>query len=282
MADYYDTPEVAAAYENGALVLPRPSSLRFTLPMIYAGVGIALGILTGTSLAISGMPQGSPLALFSNTAPSSSTTDTAAQVTPASAPTATVQVTPVSASTAAVTYVPVVYVQPAAAPIYSAATRPEMPIAPMQHAVASRHIRPQQMYPAKTRLMINIPGSTAAPAERQPARPVAHPVVKPARTLLASAASLAEVPLSGAPHFDSDAPASVFYTEGDLTVVAYDASTGTIQSADGRTFAVGQTVSLSNSMSWNDYRSDVHYRCASDGSCTLMRPGVIAADARLI
>lgn len=251
------------------IVLPRPSSLRITLPMIYAGIGIALGILTGTSLAIAGMPQGSPLSLFSNSAPAS-TTETTAQATPVSAP------------TVAATYVPVVYVHPATAPINSVATQPAIVVAPRHHATVSKHIYPQQIFPAKTRLMINVPGPTAAPAERQPARPVAHPVVKPARTLQASVPSSSQMPLSGAPRLDNDAPASVFYTEGDLTVVAYDAATGTIQSADGRSFAVGQTVSLSNTMSWSDYRSDVHYRCASDGSCTLVRPGVVSTDARLI
>ena len=269
MAEYFETPEVAVAYENGTLVLPQPSPLRFTLPMIYAGVGIALGVLTGTSLALSGMPTGSPLALFSNSAPASTTE-------------ATAQVAQVSAPTAAAAYVPVAYVQPAALPISSPAAQPALLIPPVHHAITSKHIRPRLVFPTKTRLMINMPVPSAAPAERQPARPVAHPVVKPARTLLASVPSSLQAPLGGTPSLDGDTNTSAFYTEGDLTVVAYDAASGTIESADGRTFAVGQTVSLGNSMSWGDYRSDVHYRCAAGGSCTLMRPGVIATNARLI
>ncbi len=269
MADCFETPELIATSEGGVLALPRSSSVRFTLPLVYAGVGIALGILTGTSLAITGMPESSPLALFSNSAPAS-TTESAPQVTPVSAP----------AQTAV--YVPVVYVQPAAVRPSSPAVQPAMLIPTVHHPAMSKHTYSPQVFPAKTRLMLQIPVLPATPSERMTSRPVAHPVVKPARRLLASAPTPVQVPMSGTPQLDGVAATSTFSTEGDLTVVAYDAAAGTIESADGRTFAVGQTVSLSNATSWNDYRSDVHYRCGGNGSCTLMRPGVIAADARLI
>ena len=72
------------------------------------------------------------------------------------------------------------------------------------------------------------------------------------------------------------------YSEGDTTVVGYDAASGTIQTDDGRTFAVGATVSVSSAVPWQDYRANVHYRCDQHGHCSLMRTGVIALDARLI
>jgi hypothetical protein len=284
MADCYETPEVIATTEGGVLALPRSSSVRFTLPMVYAGVGIALGILTGTSLAITGMPESSPIALFSNSAPES-TTSSASFVTnpaPASTTESAAPVTPVSASLSTATYVPVAYVRTAAVQVSSQAGQPEILIPTVHHAVISKHTHAMQIFPVKTRIMLQNVVLPAAPAKGRTSRPVAHPVVKPARQLLASVPSPVLVPLSGAPQLDSVAATSSFSTEGDLTVVAYDAATGTIESADGRTFAVGQTVSLSNATTWSDYRSDVHYRCGGNGSCTLMRPGVIATDARLI
>lgn len=269
MADYCETPEIVASYENGALVLPTPSHLRITLPVIYAGVGIALGILTGTSLALSGMPGGSSMAIFSNSAPTSTNPPV-------------VQPVSVSAPTATAAYVPVVYMQPAPAPISSPAAQSAVIAPQVQHAVQPKHSHVRQSFPVKTRLMLEFPTLPTRPAERQPVKPVAHPVVKPVRKLLASTGSALEAPLSGAQNLDEDAMSSGFYTEGDLTVVAYDAARGTIESADGRTFTVGQSVSLGSTATWGDYRSDVHYRCASDGSCTLMRPGVIATNARAI
>jgi hypothetical protein len=80
-----------------------------------------------------------------------------------------------------------------------------------------------------------------------------------------------------------DAPASAsLYTEGVLTVADYSATTRTIQTSDGKTFVLGTTVAAGNATSWETYRSDVHYRCDQNGSCVLMRAGVVAPDARLI
>lgn len=71
-----------------------------------------------------------------------------------------------------------------------------------------------------------------------------------------------------------------FYSEGDFTVVDYNAQAGTIETSDGRTFAVGATVAASNAVSWND--TNVHYRCSQSGSCKLLRAGAVAPNARLI
>jgi len=80
---------------------------------------------------------------------------------------------------------------------------------------------------------------------------------------------------------DTPAPASL-YTEGDLTVSDYNASTRTLQTSDGKSFVLGTTVAAGNAASWDTYRSDLHYRCDQSGSCVLMRAGVVAPDARLI
>ncbi|HEY1803299.1 MAG TPA: hypothetical protein VGG45_02355 [Terracidiphilus sp.] len=76
-------------------------------------------------------------------------------------------------------------------------------------------------------------------------------------------------------------PASL-YTEGELTVSEFNASTGTIETSDGKTFVLGTTVAAGNATSWETYRSDLHYRCDQNGSCVLMRAGVVAPNARLI
>ncbi len=75
---------------------------------------------------------------------------------------------------------------------------------------------------------------------------------------------------------------SNFYIEGDLKVVDYDATAGTITTDDGRTFVVGSTVAASNAAPWGEYRSNLHYRCNQTGSCTLSRAGAVAPNARLI
>jgi hypothetical protein len=80
---------------------------------------------------------------------------------------------------------------------------------------------------------------------------------------------------------EAPAPASL-YTEGVLTVSDYSESTRTIQTSDGRTFVLGTTVAAGNATPWETYRSDVHYRCDQNGSCVLMRAGVVAPDAKLI
>jgi hypothetical protein len=73
-----------------------------------------------------------------------------------------------------------------------------------------------------------------------------------------------------------------FYSEGDATVVSYDASDDTITTDDGRTFVIGATVTASHAISWQDYRANVHYRCDQNGNCSLMRTGVVALNARLL
>ena len=81
---------------------------------------------------------------------------------------------------------------------------------------------------------------------------------------------------------DDAAKPPVRYIEGDLTIAAYDATTGTVQTSDGRTFILGTTVAAGSASSWDEYRSDVHYRCDQTGSCMLMRAGAVAPNARLI
>jgi len=72
-----------------------------------------------------------------------------------------------------------------------------------------------------------------------------------------------------------------FVVEGDVTVVDFDASEGTIETHEGKKFVIGSNMAQNNAIPWEDYRSHVHYRCDQAGSCTLMRAGVLVPNARL-
>jgi hypothetical protein len=129
---------------------------------------------------------------------------------------------------------------------------------------------------------------TLAGKEWPVARPMSMPVADPARQQLASpslAASTALDPIQSSlaqTSLDDAAKPAVRYVEGDLSVAAYDAMTGTLQTKDGKTFILGTSVAAGNATSWDEYRSGVHYRCDQTGSCILMRAGAVAPNARLI
>ncbi|MGB7266200.1 MAG: hypothetical protein WBC92_11860 [Terracidiphilus sp.] len=229
---------------------------------------MALGILTGTTLALAGLPGSSLSALLGT--PAASSTDTQAVVSQVSNP------------SPAENYRPVAYVQPIVH-TESEAAAPIAPVAPIQRAAVSERAHKQQIAPSKIRSISNEPIHPMAPAETRPSRHVAHPLTKPARTVLASVPVVLPVAIDSAQMTIAEgAKPSLFYTEGDITVADYDPAGKTIETSDGRTFVIGATVRESNATPWQDYRSDVHYRCDQSGSCTLMRPGAIALNARLI
>jgi hypothetical protein len=70
--------------------------------------------------------------------------------------------------------------------------------------------------------------------------------------------------------------------EGDLTVADFDASTGTVETREGRSFSINQAGSDGNTLAWQDYAGNVHYKCTQGGSCTLAGSHVSASGARLI
>jgi hypothetical protein len=75
-------------------------------------------------------------------------------------------------------------------------------------------------------------------------------------------------------------PASMMI-EGDLTMADFDASTGTVETREGRNFTVSQAGSDGNTLSWQDYSGNVHYRCTQAGNCTLSGSG-ISTGARIL
>jgi hypothetical protein len=73
-----------------------------------------------------------------------------------------------------------------------------------------------------------------------------------------------------------------FVSEGDVTVADFDASTGRIESYEGRTFVLGAMDVAWAASSLQDSGSSVHYRCDQSGSCTLMRAGLVLQNVRLM
>jgi hypothetical protein len=99
-----------------------------------------------------------------------------------------------------------------------------------------------------------------------------------------SRAALATVPSPAAGNvlrLDAAAEQPLFIIEGDVTVADYDASQGLIATYDGRSSVTDRTTGEGNATSWEDYRANIHYRCDRSGNCTLSRAGLIIHNAKL-
>jgi hypothetical protein len=114
------------------------------------------------------------------------------------------------------------------------------------------------------------------------ATPIASPLATATQPQSLATPTAAVPPASLSAGLDNGSKPLTFYSEGDATVVSYDASSDTVTTDDGHTFMVGTSVTESHAQTWQDYRANVHYRCDQNGSCSLMRTGVIALNARLM
>jgi len=285
MATCIESPQPLVASGHSA----QPELYRLVLPMLYAIMGISVGTLVGASLALTSGPAGNSMVYYHATPASSSSSSTVAQAATipimSSAP---IQTMVSSAPAPIQNALSAIFVR-TADPVsrsftfgHSAANPARSGILHAHHGARVRHTPASSRFaPGKAPAAERLP-QLPLMREDHPSKPSAHPVTKPLRKVLASAPIVSPQPLAAQPNMDSAALSSAFYTEGDLTVAAYDAASGTIQSSDGRTFLIGSTVSLSTATPWSDYQGDVHYRCAANGSCTLVRPGVLASNARLI
>jgi hypothetical protein len=72
-----------------------------------------------------------------------------------------------------------------------------------------------------------------------------------------------------------------FFMEGDATVADFDSSSGMIQTDEGKTFLIGMPSGVSNTVPWQDYHRNVHYRCDQSGNCTISGAGVVVSNAKL-
>ncbi len=205
MADVLESTESVPTYKNGLMVLPRPPIVRLPQSVIYAGVGVALGILTGAMLGLAGIP-GDGMSASVGSAPTSSTGSNVATRS-------TAQPSQMG------TYQPVVYVQPTAWIDSPVSAQQKTPVAPAHRVVRSQRSTKIQTAPASR--MREIPTNHVlplSPAEMRPAKPIAHPLHKPARVELASAPEVIPVPMDEEQmSIDGGAKPSLFYTEGSFT-----------------------------------------------------------------
>jgi hypothetical protein len=305
MATYQQYSEVVAAYGYPLPPPEQPQVNRIGVALLYAAIGVALGTMTGTGMAVVSMQPGGVVGwahrlTLPNFSGAAKTAQTAAQVpaapvvaqtktAPAPAPTQTMQ----AKTTAPVAPAPVQAkaVTPAlAAPVHARATAPAETLAAAKAAAPAPAVHPgllaRVFSPSTVEASVDT-RALQAPAATHPAavnpRTASAPVKKPAVSLATlSTATALPIPSVVAVSLDEEVKPAAFYSEGDATVVDYDGTLGTILTNDGRTFIIGPTVTMSTATSWNDYRANVHYRCDQGGKCTLTRNGVIALNAKLI
>lgn len=268
------------------------------LSMLSAMVGLLLGTLTGVSLAIVSTPAQASIATVSDS-PLASLIGGGTSVEASTKPSSVASTNPITTQVSTKQAQPEVPVQKtdSATQALASASQPNsdgskaettstasgelsaIPGVKLDHSPAT------QSAPGKIPVVDEneSPIHPAAPAERHSTRPVAHPLTKPPRVVLASLSVDISAPSEDDPlNLEGDVKPPTFYSEGDLTIADYDAAKGTIQTIDGRTFVLGLTISTADATGWEDYRSSVHYRCSQEGSCTLTRSGVVAPNARLI
>jgi len=298
MATYQQYSEVVAAYGHTLPPPEQPEISRVGVALLYAAIGVALGTMTGTGMAVvSTQPGGFTGFAHRLTLPSFGTAKIAhpsapvvAHTTATSAP-AAAQSAPAQ-SAAATTPATVQSTITAPAPVVAATVT----ASPATHTSLISRVLASSTVEASvdTRALHTISTSRSSAANPQLATaPAVHrqgavlhtttaarkPAVKLAALGTSSALPVpAVVPVS----LDEQVTPAIFYSEGDTTVVDYDSALGTILTNDGRTFEIGPTVAVSTATSWNDYRSNVHYRCDQGGKCTITRSGVIALNAKQI
>jgi hypothetical protein len=313
MATYNQYSEVVAAYGYTTPPPPQPQTNRVGLALLYAFVGVALGTMTGTTMAAvsmqntAGLTWPHHLALF-RLAPTpvpathkavvaSNQNKAAATITPAApAPIQGLTAAPIQASVANPT---------PAAPVLASIAVP-VPVAPVQAVAPKPSMLSRVMPTSVVEASVDI-NSTGLPvrSEHAPVRIAPAPAVHKARIETASLTlesrnvapparpAVLSMPEAIAPPTVEDVTldehvrtamtaTAMYFSEGDASVVDYDATAGTIATSDGKTFVVGPTVSMANAPTWDDYRDNVHYRCDQSGKCSLMRTGVVALNARMI
>lgn len=274
MVTLIDSPQVA--FVSGSR-LPASSSFSFSrlvLPILCVSLGVSVGSATGLTLAIVNARN--------------QTVATSSNSNSASAPAANLAM---NAGSAQATQ-PLIAAPPIVTPgkpVANTASNPTVELRPAKLNAAPASITRTATTPSKVEVALVKAPDGLKPAtfklegkEYRAARMMFVPATKPERHE-ASAAQSAVPSLMNSAQWSLDAaPQASLYTEGYLTVSDYDASTGTVQTSDGRTFVLGTTVAAGNATSWETYRSDIRYRCDENGSCVLMRAGVVAPNARLI
>ena len=276
MDSYIESPQ-AVFVPGSSLRTHSPFSLsRLALPILCVAIAVSAGTTTGITLAMVNAPNG---------------------VVEASSRSAQASLTGAKAGTnLALNAKPALNIQPSV--VAGPDASPSQPVADNGHSAvgaadlrrstANRAVKAQASSASQT--AFSNPPDAIRPAtfrlagkEWPVAKLISMPVDEPARNQAASAPSTASTAFDPAlSSLDDAAKPTIRYIEGDITIAAYDATTGMVQTSDGRTFILGTSVAAGNATSWDEYRSGVHYRCDQSGSCLLMRAGAVAPNARLI
>lgn len=215
------------------------------LALIYAAIGASLGILSGTAVAM---------------------------YFPISGPAARTDLAQSSASVAGMSRP----LMAAVSQIPMAQSQPALPIAQMpdqSHAATSvksdagkkSHLSLLATSAHKRSIISVLKSNGDLSAKGQP-------------TVVADAASTAKSALS-IEIATAQGAAPAFMIEGDATVADYDATTGLVETHEGKSFSIGSSAGVNSS--WDDYSGHVHYRCDKGGNCTLSRAGVVVPNARM-
>lgn len=193
-------------------------------------------------------------------------------------------------------HVSVASVTPAPVPVHAAVVAPAAPAPAAYRSLLARVVAPSVVEASVDAAPLDreLTARREAVKARIAVAPVVHhsavPVLASASSPNAPPARLASLRVAATPVpavepdtlDDQVAAAANFFSEGDAAVVDYDSTLDTILTDDGKSFVIGPTVAMSSAASWNDYRSNVHYRCDQGGKCTLTRNGVVALSARQI
>jgi len=289
----------------------RGADLRTT---VYAGLGIALGIIAGTFIAdgtvqrmLAGprdqvaqvRPQAFPVA------PSPSLAAVSATSAAVSTPQAIAAATP----TAAVV-IPAAEPSHDTTPTVMADTKPRIikpvpPATPRQGTHAATQVASAQNAPvaaalnhASSRLDSSVKAEDVSAAARTVAVTHHHRSIRrsasrrvhlgrrhgrgrhrfhPLERIAMPVRSPAKIEFVGPE--PADEPAG-FTVEGNLTVLSIDPSEGIVQTYEGESFALGKPAGDTTMVAWLQNPADLHYRCDQSGNCTLGHGRVLVATAK--
>ncbi|MGC9222679.1 MAG: hypothetical protein ACP5E2_02065 [Terracidiphilus sp.] len=271
--------------DHRAVEIPGAWKYRLILPLLYAMIGVALGTLTGVTVAIINPAVGN--SWFPIVSAAGNAGDSASQTFQGTAPAAAQQlVKPAAMVDTSSTGSPAAHTRQLAAPKPIAKASKANHLTIVKHAAALHSIQSKARMEARSRSVraafARIHRFRLAGSHRMEPAPAAMARTANAAPALMMAA-VEQLGLRNQAMFSGNeaAPSAVF-VEGDFTVASYDASHGTIETNDGRTFAVGMTVVAGSASTWDDSGSNVHYRCNPTGVCTLSGSGIFAPNARLI
>jgi len=246
--------------------------------LVFAGLGVALGILVGTVMADGSWRQMNPLAKHPIVQASSSGSGSA---NPAA--TKAVLAPPVQAqSTTHGSPQPPAARQSAAIQALADGKASAVRAASVTHSASGTHNASAVRSASGTRRV-------SAAHRHRPVHGLAgwkrhfgrHKTLRRHRLrALRRAAISGALPDTGlAPKpVDMDTP-FIFTVEGELTVSAYDALAGTIDTYEGETFALHNAASASSGIHGEDFSPNIHYKCDRFGSCTLIA-GQFVLDAQ--